>query len=82
MSYKVLLHLLRHRERVYLTGEQKAQLLEEHDFRCAACGARSSHLEWDHKESFATSLAEQTLESFQPLCPSCHSGKNATEPSF
>ena len=31
------------------TGEQKAQLLEEHDFRCAGCGARPSQLEWDHK---------------------------------
>ena len=79
VSYKVLLHLLRRRERVYLTGEQKAQLLEEHDFRCAACGARSSQLEWDHKESFATSLAEQTIDSFWPLCSSCHSGKSATE---
>ena len=78
-SYKVLLMLLRRRERMYLTGEQKAQLLEEHSHKCAVCGMRSNQLEWDHTESFATSLDEQTIDSVQPLCPSCHQGKTAAE---
>ena len=69
-SYKVLLQLLKRRERMYLTGEQKPQLLEEHNHKCAVCGSRSNQLEWDHNESFATSLDEQTIDSFQPLCPS------------
>jgi hypothetical protein len=40
--------LRRNRERVYLDGEQKAELLELHGFRCATCGAASSQFEWDH----------------------------------
>ena len=79
ISHKVLLRLLRRRERMCLTGEQKAELLEAYNHRCAACGAKSSQLEWDHKESFSTSLWEQTIESFQCLCPSCHQGKSAVE---
>ena len=42
ISQKVLLHLLKHgKERLYLTGEQKAELLEKYDFACAHCGAKA-----------------------------------------
>ena len=82
MSHKVLLHLLRHRERVYLTGEQKAALLEEHEHRCALCGGAGDSFdsfEWDHKVSLATCLEEQTPDAFWPLCPTCHAQKTCDE---
>jgi hypothetical protein len=76
ISTKVLHQLLRHRERVHLTGEEKAELLEKHDHRCALCDRRSSAFEWDHIERFSESFGEQR---FQPLCPECHRTKTATE---
>jgi hypothetical protein len=48
-ALKALQAMLRkNRERVYLDGEQKAELLELHGFRCAICGGPSSEFEWDH----------------------------------
>jgi hypothetical protein len=68
--------LRRNRERVYLTGEQKAELLEQYEFRCAICGGPSSGFEWDHVARHAESFGEP---EFQPLCPQCHKEKTATE---
>jgi hypothetical protein len=76
ISMKVLHRLLRHRERVYLTGEQKAELLEAHDYRCALCDRRSSAFEYDHIDRFSESFGEQR---FQPLCPECHRVKTDLE---
>jgi hypothetical protein len=40
-SLRVLQTLVkRSRERTWLTGEEKAQILEEHDFCCAVCGSK------------------------------------------
>ena len=76
ISAKVLHKLLRHRERVYLIGEQKAELLEKHDHRCAVCDRRSMAFEWDHVHRFSESFGEQI---FQPLCPECHKAKTDLE---
>ena len=66
ISAKVLHHLIRHgREMVWLSGEEKAKLLEQHGFLCI-CGRRASSFEWDHVERFSESMGEQR---FQPLCP-------------
>ena len=66
----------RNRERVYLDGEQKAELLEQYGHRCAACGAASSQLEWDHVARVSDSFGAQ---QFQPLCTACHKEKTSTE---
>lgn len=79
ISHKVLLHLLRQRERVYLTGDQKAALLDEYAYKCALCGCAASSFEWDHKLSLATCLDQQTPEAFWPLCPACHAQKTCDE---
>ena len=45
----VLHHLIRHgKERVWLSGEEKAELLEQYGFLCALCGRKASLFEWDH----------------------------------
>ena len=77
ISQKVLLHLLKHgKERLYLIGEQKAELLERYDFACAHCGAKG-FLEWDHIEPLKENYGAQ---NFQPLCTSCHALKTQSEP--
>ena len=78
ISAKVLVHLLKHgRQRVTLTGEEKAELLDQYNHRCALCNSTSDFLEWDHVERYSESF-EQT--SFQPLCPECHREKTQKEP--
>lgn len=74
----VLLHLLAKKERVYLTGEEKAELLDAYGHSRAVCGA-SGPLEWDHKQALCTSMGRQTPDSFQPLCDSCHTQKTDQE---
>ena len=77
MALKALQTLVRrNRERVYLDGEQKAQLLELFEFRCAVCGGASSQFEWDHVARHSESFGES---EFQPLCSACHKEKTATE---
>jgi hypothetical protein len=66
----------RNRERVYLTGEQKAELLEQYGHRCASCGAASSQLDWDHIARHSESFGQP---EFQPLCCACHKEKTVTE---
>ena len=65
----------RSRERTWLTGEEKAQILEEHDFCCAVCGSKGQ-LEFDHIARLSESYDEQ---KFQPLCVECHREKTAQE---
>ena len=65
----------RSRERTWLTGEEKAQILEEHDFCCAVCVSKSQ-LEFDHIARLSESYDEQKL---QPLCAECHREKTAQE---
>ncbi len=64
------------REREWLTGEQKAELVEQFDHKCALCGARSSTLEFDHIARHSEGYGEQ---EFQPLCSACHRVKTDTE---
>ena len=81
ITKKVLLTLLKDRERTYLTGEQKAQLLEEHNFACSLCGAKNDNLQWDHESPLSQAVGqEESFEPvFQPLCVSCHNQKSAQE---
>ncbi len=66
VALKVLQRLVKgNREREWLTGERKAELLEEYDFKCAMCDSRSSSMEWDHICRLSESFGEQ---EFQPLC--------------
>ena len=78
ISQKVLMHLAKHNkeERVYLTGEQKAELLDEFNFKCAICKQKSTKFEWDHIERLSESWGEQR---FQPLCPNCLAEKTSIE---
>ena len=77
ISAKVLHHLIRHgKERVWLAGEEKAELLEQYGFLCALCGRKASSFEWDHVERFSESLGDQR---FQPLCLECHQTKTETK---
>ena len=75
-SLRALQALVRQsRERVWLTGEEKAALLEMYDHRCAQCGSRGE-LEWDHICRLSESHGPQ---EFQPLCVECHREKTDHE---
>ena len=76
LTHKVLLELLRRRDRRYLTGEEKAELLEQYNYSCAMCGEKTSCLEWDHIARFSESMQNQR---FQPVCRGCHLTKTASE---
>ena len=77
---QVLLLLTKHcRMREYLSGDEKAELLEKYHFSCAACGTKTIDLEWDHVQALST-LAPGARQVFQPLCAACHQLKTASEP--
>ena len=77
---QVLLLLVKHcRQREYLTGEDKAELLEKYDFSCAACGMKTNDLEFDHIQALQN-IAPGTKQVFQPLCSACHQLKTLTDP--
>ena len=79
MSLKVLNHLIRvGRERVYLDGEAKAELLGKYDNKCGTCGSRGT-LEFDHIARVSDSHSEQGIDAFQPLCAACHAEKTLLE---
>ena len=65
LTHKVLLELLRRRDRRYLTGEEKAELLEQYNYSCAMCGEQTSCIEWDHIAPLSQCLGPQEM---QPLC--------------
>ena len=76
LSLKVLQRLVKKsRERVFLTGEQKADVPEEYGYCCAACGSKGT-LEFDHVARLSCSFGAQEL---QPLCVECHREKTANE---
>lgn len=80
IAAQVLLLLVKHcRIREYLSGEEKAALLEKYDFSCAACGCKTNDLEWDHVQALSN-LAPGSVQEFQPLCFACHKEKTASEP--
>ncbi len=59
MGLKVLHRLVKlGRERVWLTGEQKAESLEENEHKCALCSSRG-RFEWDHSAWHSESYGEQ-----------------------
>ncbi len=61
MALKVLHRLVkRGRERDWLSGEQKAELLEQFDHKCALCGARGL-LEFDHIARHSEGYGEQRM---------------------
>jgi len=71
-SLKVLNHLIRAgRERVYLDGEAKAELLEKYDHKCGTCGARGA-LEFDHIARVSDCHGDQGIDAFRPACFACH----------
>ena len=39
ITYKVFSHLVNKKERVYLTGEEKHEMLEKGDYKCCSCGS-------------------------------------------
>ena len=63
--------------RRFLTGEEKALLLQKHGFKSAACDSPfSCHQgEWDHVIPRC-----QGGKEFQPLCLACHREKTLLEP--
>ena len=61
----------RGKEREYLSGEQKAELLEAYGHACALCGQRTSTFEWDHVVALRGLVAGQE-QTFQPVCAPCH----------
>ena len=79
VTYKVLNKLLREKERTYLDGEEKHQLMETHGYACASCGDKGK-VEWDHTVRLSQSYGEQGPESFAPRCPECHATKTSDEP--
>ena len=63
----VLLLLVNYcRQREYLTGEEKAELLERYDYSCAAYGTKPNDLEWDHVQALQ-SLAPGAKQVLQLL---------------
>ncbi|MDP7069711.1 MAG: HNH endonuclease, partial [Candidatus Peribacteraceae bacterium] len=82
ISYKVLVKLVRTKERRYLEGEEKHALMEDSfGYVCAICGERG-RMEWDHINRFSQSFGEQETDSFQPLCLECHRMKSNDEPTL
>ncbi len=76
MALKVLHRLVKQgRERVWLTGEEKAVILEQNEHKCALCSSRGP-FEWDHIARHSESYGEQV---FQNLCVQCHREKTDEE---
>ncbi len=76
MALKVLHRLVKQgRERVWLTGEEKAVILEQNEHKCATCSSRGP-FEWDHVARHSESYGEQV---FQNLCTQCHREKTDAE---
>ena len=79
ISAQILLLLVkRGKTREYLSGEQKAELLETHGHLCALCGQKSSSFEFDHIVGLRQLVAGQE-QVFQPVCPPCHELKTSQE---
>ena len=76
ITWKVLQALIRKRPREHLTGEQKHELMEAHDWSCALCSSRTA-VEFDHIHALRASYGPQ---SFQPICNQCHAQKTFAEP--
>ena len=74
--YKAFVTLIKKKDRVYLTGTEKNELLEQYGYACALCGAKEN-LEWDHITALSTSFGEQ---AFEPICAQCHNQKTCDEP--
>ena len=80
IASKVLLQLVKHgKTRQYLTGEEKAELLEQHSWACSHCGCRVQDLECDHVEALRQ-LVSGMPQRFAPTCSACHQLKTANEP--
>ncbi len=71
ITYKVLIRLLKQKERHYLMGEERHALMEANDYRCVSCGERGN-VDWDHITALSTSFGE---EVFEPMCPKCNALK-------
>ncbi len=77
LSLKVLQLLIKKgRERTWLTSEEKAAILDECGYACAACGSKNVDFEFDHIARLSESYGEQ---EFQPLCAECHREKTTHE---
>ena len=71
IAFQVLQHLMKELNvREQLTGPEKCAILERFDHRCAFCGSRAKHMQFDHivrhSESFG---AAPIMLDFVPTMP-------------
>ena len=77
LTYKVLNKLIKEKERTYLNGEEKHELLEANGYACASCGDRGK-VEFDHTIRFSQSYGDSKPDA--PRCRECHATKTSEEP--
>ena len=69
--------LQRNNHRIYLSEEEKANLVKLQNGKCAICGdPLTSHIEFDHIVRLSLGTGEQ---KFQALHASCHAAKTTDE---
>ena len=78
-THDALLRALK-RERVWLTPEQKHEVLERCAYACAICKTRGDCLQMDHTVRLSQSFGPQEPDSFQSVCAACHAAKTINEP--
>ena len=64
-------------QREQLTGEEKCEILERYDHRCAFCGGRAKRMEFDHIVRHSESYG--AAPACQILCSPCHQMKTSSE---
>ena len=79
LTYQVVVHLIKQKERRYLEGEERYEVMERNGFTCALCGGMG-RFEMDHSVRLSQSYGEQTPDKFENLCAECHQMKSTDEP--
>ena len=51
--YRPLIQLITRKDRVYVTGVEKNELLEQYGYACALCGVKEN-LQWDNITALST----------------------------
>ncbi len=70
MALKVLHRLVKQgKERVWLTGEEKAEILEQNEHKCATCSSRGP-FEWDHIARYSEGYGEPIFKKSHSVPPS------------
>jgi hypothetical protein len=75
-TWYLVRHLICKKERKWLTGEEKHEVLVGHGYKYASCDGPGP-FEFDHVMALSTTFGEQV---FQPLCGSCRNTKTAEQP--